>query len=484
MHFRGKLKPRVVDLQVTSLSKKGNGIALLDSSENQPSHQVEIPFTMPGDTVRVSLSRKRNGSYKGQLQEVVVPSPQRIAPRCVHFATCGGCRMQHISYEDQLKHKEHLVQKAFGELLTPEVNVNPIIPCNQVWQYRNKMEFSFSSDMSGRKYLGLIMDSTQGKVFNLTECHLTHPWFAEAVKCVRSWWHESGLEAYYMPRNSGSCRYLTLREGMRSGDRMVILTVSGNPEYGLQKHHLESFVAFVRGTLEPTNPTCGLSIVLRIQQIGKGVPTNIYEMLLYGPDYLRETLYVKIEPHDVVPLNFHVSPAAFFQPNPLQAERLYSVSLSMTEVDKESIVYDLYCGTGDLGICIAKHVKQVIGVEISPDAALDAQLNAKRNDCHNVTIIPGAVRHVLSQIAERKLPSPDLVIVNPPRAGLDPDALRHLLEMDPPKILYISCNPFTQAANVAELTKHGYKLKALQTIDQLPQTYHIENIVVLQKIGS
>lgn len=478
--FRGALKYRTVDLKVTSLSKKASGLASLDTGTSRSIH-ADIPFTMPGDTVRATLAPRRSNVCKGRLDEVIIPSPNRIAPRCIHFATCGGCQMQHISYEDQLKHKEQLVHTAFAEFISPETTVGPIIPCEQIWQYRNKMEFSFSSDKAGKKYLGLVMSSTQGKVFNLTECHLTHPWFADAVKCVRQWWHESDLAAYNMPHNSGSLRNLVLREGMRSGDRMVVLTVSGNPEFALQKHHLESFVAFVRSELEPTNPTCNLSVFLRIHQIGKGIPTNIYEMLLYGPDHIRETLHVKVEPHKPVTFYFHISPSAFFQPNPMQAERLYSVALSLAKVPKDTVVYDLYCGTGDLGICIAKHVKQVVGVEISPDAALDAQQNAKRNDCPNVTIIPGAVRHVLSLIAEQQLPPPDMVIINPPRAGLDPDSLQQVQEMNAPKILYISCNPFTQAQNVSELIKYGYKLRTLQPIDQLPHTYHIENIVILEK---
>jgi 23S rRNA (uracil1939-C5)-methyltransferase len=474
------LKYRTVDLHINSLSKKGAGIAPYESPDGQTNF-VDVPFTMPGDKVSATLMKRRGNVYKAKLEEVLVPSPERIAPRCVHFATCGGCQMQEIPYADQIKYKEQLVLDAFKDLINTETEVHPFIPCDQVWHYRNKMEFSFSSDKAGKKYLGLIMSSTQGKVFNLTECHLSHPWFAEAVKCVRNWWHESGLEAYYMPRNSGSLRNLVLREGVRSGDRMVVLTVSGNPEFALQRHHLESFVAFVRSALEPTNPTCNLSIFLRIHQIGKGVPTNIYEMLLYGPEHIREMLYVKVEPHELRTYNFNVSPSAFFQPNPMQAERLYSVALSLAKVPYDNVVYDLYCGTGDLGICLAKNVKQVVGVEISPDAALDAQQNAKRNECTNVTVITGAVRHVLILIAERHLPPPDMVIINPPRAGLDPDSLDQVLQMNAPKILYVSCNPFTQAQNVAELVKHGYKLRALQSIDQLPHTYHIENIVVLEK---
>jgi 23S rRNA (uracil1939-C5)-methyltransferase len=474
-------KNRSVELKISALSKKGNGLGTVER-ENGITWHIEVPFTMPGDVVRSTIQRKRGGVYAGKLEEIITPSPDRIAPRCVHFASCGGCRFQHIPYPLQLQFKEAQIRKYFEKSLTPEIDFRPIIGCDVPWHYRNKMEYSFSSDTAGKKYLGLVMDSSRGKVFNITECHLTHPWFVDAVKCVNAWWHESGLDAYYMPKDKGSLRTLTLREGQRTGDRMAVLTVSGNPDFALHKHHLESFTAFLRDAIEPVNPNSHLSIFLRIQQIGKGMTTNVYEMLLYGPDHIRETLNIQIDPKQPsVPLSFNISPSAFFQPNSQQAERLYSIALSMAKISPDSVVYDLYCGTGAMGLCIAKRAKQVIGIEVSPESALDARTNAKRNGCHNVTIISGAVRHVLDIFEEQKLPVPDVVMVDPPRPGLDPEALKNLLTLSPPKILYVSCNPMTQALNVEELSQHGYRIVAIQPIDQFPQTYHVENVVLLAK---
>lgn len=473
------MKPRILELNIASLTKKGNGLAQFES--DQKFFQAEIPFTIPGDTIRACLFKKHDGIYEGKSEEILKPSPDRIPAKCVHFGNCGGCRLQNFPYEDQVKHKEQFVLNCFKNLLSPDVKVLPIIPCSSIWNYRNKMEYTFSRDAAGKKYLGLILDSSRGKVFNLSECHLSNPWFVEALKCVRNWWHESGLDAYHMRSNTGSLRNLALREGLRSGDRMVILTVSGNPDYAFSKRNLESFVAFVRDALESGNPQSSLSIILRIQQIGKGMPTSIYEMLLHGPDYLRETLYVKVDPYESSEVHFHISPSAFFQPNTAQAEKVYSAALSLAAIPADAVVYDLYCGTGTLSLCISKHVKQVIGVEISPDAALDAEQNAKRNGRENITIIPGAVCHVLDNIAERQLPKPDVVVVDPPRAGLDTKTLEQLIELNPSKILYISCNPLTQARDVAALVERGYKMHCMQSVDQFPHTYHIENIVVLTK---
>lgn len=475
-------KERIETCKINEFSKKGNGVGFAEKDDGRKI-PVEVPFTAPGETVTAQIMPKKGNIHQGKLKEIVVASPDRIAPRCIHFGSCGGCRLQHISYQQQLEHKETYVRNCFEKLLTPETKFYSIIGCNEPWYYRNKMEFSFSSDIAGNKYLGLIMDSSRGKVFNLTECHLVHGWFSTAVEAVRQWWKESGLDAYHPPKDLGSLRTLTLREGIRTGDRLAVLTVSGNAQFALNKQHLESFVAFLRAAIEPTQANSFLSIYLRIQQIGKGMSTNFYEMLLHGSDHIREILEINVDPttppRSIV---FNISPSAFFQPNTRQAEQLYSQTLLLAQIPKDSVVYDIYCGTGTFGICMSPHVKQVISIELSPESALDARTNAQRNGCQNVTVISGAVRHVLRQIMEHKnLPLPDVVLVDPPRPGLEPEAMQQLLELKPPKIIYVSCNPSTQAPNVAELVQNGYRITAIQPIDQFPQTYHVENIVVLTK---
>lgn len=468
------MKTRTVDLTISSFSKKGNGLGTWISPQ-ECSYTVEVPFTSPGDKVQVQIERKHSGVYPGKLEQIIEPSPDRITPKCVHFGVCGGCRFQHLNYQKQLEYKSAFIKKCFAPFLASDVELREMIPSPKEWEYRNKMEYSFSTDKAGKKYLGLIIDSSQGKVLNLTECHLTHHWFIEALKTVRQWWHETGLEAYHMHKDSGSLRTLTVREGQRTGDRMVILTVSGNPDYAIHKKQLETFIAFLRDTVEPVDPNCQFSIFLRIQQATKGMPTSMYEMLLYGQDHIREDLVIDT-PAQSNKIRFHISPSAFFQPNSLQAEKVYSHALILAEATSEDVVYDLYCGTGALGIAISKHVKQVIGIELSPESSLDARENAKRNQCHNVTIMTGDVGKVLR---EEKLPKPNIVMVDPPRAGLDSHAVKHIVGLQPEKIVYVSCNPITQAANIAEFVQQGYKVSVIQPIDQFPQTYHVENVVLL-----
>lgn len=476
-----KNRKRIVDLEVIALSKKGNGLAWLEQDDGV-STQVEIPFTAPGDTVRAQLLGRQSGVYIARLLELLVSSPHRIASTCVHFGTCGGCRFQHISYENQLQHKELLIRQCFARLLTPDVNFRPIFASGQPWRYRNKMDYTFSEDLAGNKFLGLIQEGSKGIVLNLSECYLSNSWFIDAVNCVKEWWDKSEIKAYHHINNTGILRNLTLREGQSSGDRMVVLTIAGNLDFSFPKSQFETLVSELRSVLEQPNFPGRLSIFLRIQQVETGITTSTYEMLLHGAQYLREVLNIQLNLDEPpTSLTFEIGPSTFFQPNPKQTEQFYSLALRMAEIPRDAIVYDLYCGIGTIGLCVSKFVKQVIGFELSPESAISARNNAIRNNRQNVTFFSGAVRHMLQQIQLLKLPSPTVVIINPPRTGIDVEAMQHLLTLNPPKILYISCNPVTQAANIADLMLHGYRITTIQPVDQFPQTSHVENIVVLVK---
>ena len=462
--MRQKHKGKIISVEIEGFSKKGNGLGHCDL------WTVEVPFTMKGDCVQASLLQKRRGRFKAKLEEVESPASNRIGSKCEHFGLCGGCRWQHVPYEAQLEEKRDRVKHHYGDLWD-SIQTFPIIPCDPPWNYRNKMEFSFSSDAAGTRYLGLMMEGGKGRVFHLTECHLCSPWFVETLKAVREWWNQSTLDAYHPYRNTGALRTLTLREGIRTGDKMVILTVSGNPDYALIKEQVQSFVQAVDFGNHST------SIFLRIHQIMKGQPTQFYEMLLKGPEHIEEQLTVFGKT-----MRFKVSPSAFFQPNTRQAEKLYQRALEMADIQKEDVVYDLYCGTGTLGLCAAQKAARVVGVELVPEAILDARENAKLNDCENIEFFKGSVSDILAQLAlDDEIPRPDIVLVDPPRAGLDQKSLDHLCRLNPRTIVYVSCNPATQAENVQELLKAGYRLELCQPVDQFPHTVHIENIVVLKR---
>lgn len=468
---------KIIELSITAFSKEGHGLGVWMNPQGLDV-SVEVPFTIPGDQVIVELVKKRKGLYESRLLEITTPSPDRMTPRCIHFGSCGGCRWQQISYADQLKIKEDRIKVLLSPYLHKDVKWNAILACTPPWEYRNKMELSFSSDKAQNHYLGLILYGSRGKVFQMKECHLAHPWMTEAVKAVRQWWDDSGLDAYHMHRDTGSLRTLVLREGQRSGDRLAMLTVSGNPAFALHKDQLDSFVAALQA-ITPTQSDARLSIFLRIQVAAKGQPTSFFEMLLDGPDYFRETLHIVIGDQPAYSMTFRISPSAFFQPNTRQAEQLYSKALTLAQIQPDSLVYDLYCGTGTLGLCAAKQAKEVIGIELSPESVVDARENIKLNGVKNILIRQGDVGQELAKLEKERKQIPDIVMVDPPRAGLDAKAIQHLLELKAPKLIYISCNPITQAANLEFLIKGGYKIDVVQPVDQFPQTIHCENIVVL-----
>ena len=248
---------------------------------------------------------------------------------------------------------------------------------------------------------------------------------------------------------------------------MVVLTVSGNHDYFLKKSHLNEFKAAILKTLPDENP----SIFLNIHRIAKGKPTEFYEMHLHGPDTLHETLHIGERT-----LHFYLSPSSFFQPNTFQAEKLFLRALKMIPLKPSDRVYDLYCGIGTFGAIFSPFVKKVIGIEENPYAVCDSQATIEENAISNFSIIKGSVGAVLSEFQLKA----DLVIVDPPRAGLDFSAMSHLLRLRPQKILYVSCNVETQSQNILKLIEQGYILKQVQPLDQFPHTPHIENIAYLE----
>lgn len=333
----------MLEVKIEETTEKGYGRGVFSSSEGKKKF-VDIPFTTPGDVVSAKVVRKRRSGYICQLAEVLEPSPNRIAPTCVHFGTCGGCSLQHISYEQELMQKEAYVRKCFASLPQAGTLFYPILPSPRAWRYRNKMEFSFSQNRQKEKFLGLMKTLGKGKVLNLSECYLANEWFIEALNAVKAWWKsESDLEAYHPMKNIGALRSVTMREGLRTGDRLIMLTVSGNPEDALTKPQLDHFVTALCNSVTPEEGRGALSIFIRIQQVSKGRPTNFFEMLLYGPDAIREILY--IHPFADRPpesLTFQISPTAFFQPNTFQAEQLYARILQMADITSDSVPVPQY----------------------------------------------------------------------------------------------------------------------------------------------
>jgi tRNA/tmRNA/rRNA uracil-C5-methylase (TrmA/RlmC/RlmD family) len=294
------------------------------------------------------------------------------------------------------------------------------------------------------------------------------------LKAVKGWWDASEIAAFHDLQNTGSLRTLTLREGKKTGHKMVILTVSGNPDYALTKEQMRQFSKCIEETL---SEEAFVSVFLRIHQAIRGQPTQFYEMLLSGQDHIQEELDIVIDSYRKT-YRFKVSPTAFFQPNTTQAQQLYSYALAIAGMKPRKYVLDLYAGTATLGMVFAPFAENVVAIELNPYAVFDAQVNQELNNVQNLQIHQGDVAEILQTL---KLQTPDLVIVDPPRTGLSPQAVQVLVALAPSEILYISCAPKEQARDCLVFRDAGYDIVAIQPVDQFPHTIHIENIILLQK---
>ncbi|MGH2639060.1 MAG: class I SAM-dependent RNA methyltransferase, partial [Rhabdochlamydiaceae bacterium] len=290
---------------------------------------------------------------------------------CKHFPGCGGCTSQDIPYDEQLQLKQ-----AFIESLFPSTQVLPILACQNPWHYRNKMEFSFSQNKAGDRFLGLILRKSRGKVFNLEECFIAPEGYADILSRVRSWWEGVPLRAFNFRSGEGTIRTFTLRQARRTGQKMAILTVSGSPQFAPTQSQINQFVQAL------SDPS--MSVFLQIHQAIAGKPTQFFEMHLAGPTHIVEEITL-----DGRRFQFNISPSSFFQPNTEQAEVLYQTALSFPRLGPDSIVYDLYCGTATFGILCAPRVKQVIGIELNPHAIFDGKMNAEINHLTNIELYPG-----------------------------------------------------------------------------------------------
>ncbi|MBX9923003.1 MAG: 23S rRNA (uracil(1939)-C(5))-methyltransferase RlmD [Rhabdochlamydiaceae bacterium] len=465
-------KNSITSISIDRLSAKGFGVGTVQKTPQSQPTKAMIPCAIPGDEIVAEIGPKRKGSYLGKLLSISAPSSDRIEAVCRHAPVCGGCSLQYLKYEKQLFYKEAKIRELFTSLFSG--SIDPILPAPLQWNYRNKMEYSFSQNKAGERFLGLMQAGTRGKVENLFECHLSPSWFLQVLSAVKNWWDSSKIAAFHELQNAGSLRTLTLREGKKTGHKMAMLTVSGNPDYALTKEQMSQFAKCVQEVLpEETS----LSIFLRIHQAIRGQPTQFYEILLSGPDHIQEELDIVIGPYQKT-YRFKISPTAFFQPNTMQAEKLYSQALAIAGMKKRKCVLDLYAGTATLGMVFAPFAEKVIAIELNPYAVFDAQVNQELNEVQNLQVHQGDVAQVLQDL---KLQTPDLIVIDPPRIGLSPQAAEIIASLAPLEILYISCAPKEQARDCLFFKQAGYDIVSIQPVDQFPHTIHIENIILLKK---
>ncbi len=438
----------IITVQVTDLAFDGKAVGQYDGKV------VFMNAGLPGETVEAEITRTKPRYDHARVTKIVTRSPERIEARCQHFDVCGGCTWQDLRYDQQLKYKEKQVADCLARLGHLEnVQVLPIIPAEDQFFYRNKMEFSFHVH-DGSFRLGLHERGRFDAIFDVETCHLQSESSNRIIAAVREWVTTNEIPVYHILEHTGYMRFLVIREGKRSGQIMVnIVTNLGDMP------NQSSLIELLSRTVPE------ITTILHSQTSSKGnVAVGEIETVLAGPGYIEEHLFEK---------RFRIRSSSFFQTNSAQAERLYQVGFDLLQASPGDRVMDLYCGTGTIGLLLADRVKEVVGVELVEDAVRSAQQNAELNDVSNISFYQGHVKEFLRSeaAAEGEFAA---VIVDPPRAGMNPKALRRLIRLHPPKLLYISCNPATFARDAAELVGQGYKLSEVQPVDMFPHTMHVE----------
>jgi 23S rRNA (uracil1939-C5)-methyltransferase len=448
-------KNQELELTVESLAFGGNGVARTDG------FVVFVRRGLPGDTVRATVTKVKRNHAEALATEILSPGPQRVDAPCRHYPECGGCRFQDLAYEAQLEQKQAQVLDALRRLGgIPEPPLEPILPCEpEIFHYRNKLEYSFTQTPDGPA-LGFHMTGRWDVVLDIRECWLTTAVGNGVRDAVREWAREEGLTAYDQADGTGYLRHLIVREGRNTGQALVQL-VTGPGEKFERGYFVEMLRRFpeVRSIHWAVNDT-------------PAEVTNLPTQLLWGDEAIEEEL---------CGLRFRVRPNAFLQTNTAMAEKLYGVAADFACLTGEQTVYDLYCGIGTIGLSLAAKALTVWGIEVSEESVACALENAELNGITNAAFFAGNVGQVLEELRERA-GAPDVVVVDPPRAGLAGKALRRLGELAAPRIVYVSCNPTTLASDVKVLqSEYGYRLERVQPLDMFPHTPHVETVSLLTR---
>jgi 23S rRNA (uracil1939-C5)-methyltransferase len=441
-------KNQELELTVDSLAHGGKGVA------RHGELVVFVSRALPGDRVRARVTKLKRRYAEARALEVLAPGPGRVAARCPHFGACGGCAWQDLAYEEQLRHKQHQVDDALRRLGKLDgFEMRPIVPAEETFGYRNKVEFSWVATPDGPA-LGFHRAGRWDALLAVDRCHIV----SEAMNAVREafvrWARAEAAPVYDQRTGEGLLRHLVVREGVRTGELLAMLVTAPGEVPGAPRLVAELPPAVV-GVLHAVNAG--------VAEATGGLEARA----LHGQGSFTER---------IGGLDFTVTAGAFMQTNTVMAERLYRLAMDLGAPGADDVVWDLYCGAGAIGLLAAvAGAGRVVGIEIAPESVARARENAARNGVENAEFVAGDVAREARGLLER-LPAPTLAFVDPPRAGLTPKAVRRLIEMAPARIVYVSCNPTTLAPNARQLVDAGYRLEAVQPVDMFPHTPHIEAV--------
>lgn len=464
MGRKRKELPVVENVEITGVAAEGKSIARVDDMV------VFIPYGAPGDVVNIKLDKKKRSYAEAHIVDMLKPSPDRDAPVCEHFGVCGGCKWQHIPYESQLRHKRDQVVDALTRIAKVEIpEVNPTLGSKETFCYRNKLEYTFSCkcwitfedlrsgrEIADRNALGFHIPGAFDKVLDIKKCWLQDDLSNRIRLFVRQYALAKGYEFYDIKAQQGLMRTLMVR--IASTGEVMLIVVFARPE--------QEKIDDMMGAIAAEFPEITSLLYVVNQKVNDTIADQ--EVITYrGRDYINE---------EMEGLQFRIGPKSFYQTNSLQAYELYKVARRMACLKPDDLVYDLYTGTGTIANFVARQVKKVVGIEYVPEAIADAKLNSEVNGIDNTIFFAGDMKDVLTDgfIAEHG--RPDVMIIDPPRAGMHEDVVNVILNARPERIVYVSCNPATQARDLA-LMDSLYRVEEVQPVDMFPHTHHVENVV-------
>ena len=465
---RRKELPLLEKVRITDIGAEGNALARVDNLV------VFVPMLIPGDIVDIKVIKKRKKYLEGRVVKFHEYSSDRIKPRCIHFGVCGGCKWQHLPYRFQLHYKEKQVRDnltRIGKIELPEIN--PIIGSSEIFMYRNKLEYTFSdkrwltkeevvSDVKFEKEnaLGFHIPGLFDKVLDIEECHL-QPEPSNSIKnAVRQYAHENNLQFFDLREQKGFLRNIIIRNSLEG--KVMVIVVFFHED--IEKR--EGLLDFLASEFPQIT-----SLMYVINSKRNDSLSDLDPILYKGENHLVEIMNG---------LKFRIGPKSFYQTNTRQALELYRVAKEFAGLSGKEIVYDLYTGTGTIANYIAKDAEKVIGIEYVDEAVHDAIINSEINGILNTRFFAGDMKDVLSENIFQANGKPDVIITDPPRAGMHEDVIKRIANAAPDKIVYISCNPSTQSRDI-QLLSENYYVVVVQPVDMFPHTHHVENVVLLKR---
>lgn len=467
MSRKRKELPVLEGVKIIDIAAEGNAVARVDDMV------VFVPFAAPGDVVDVKIDRKRRNYAEGHIAAMIEPSPMRVEPRCEHFTICGGCRWQHLPYQEQLRAKRQQVVDAMNRIAKVEIpEVEPTLGSRNIWEYRNKMEYTYSNkrwltreqllsgeEFSNRDGAGFHIPGAFDKVLDIKRCFLQDHLGDRVRLFIKEFALAHGLTFYDLRNQQGLLRTLMVRIAS-TGQVMVVMSFGQDDHENIKK---------VMDAVAAEFPEINSLMYVVNLKVNDSLADQ--DILLYkGVPYIEE---------EMEGLKFRIGPKSFYQTNSAQAYELYSVARQFAQIQPDDLVYDLYTGTGTIANFVARGCRRVVGIEYVEDAIRDAKVNSQLNGIDNTLFYAGDMKDVLTDEFIEKHGRPDVMIVDPPRAGMHQSVVDTILRAQPQRIVYVSCNPATQARDIA-LLDFKYKVTRIQPVDMFPHTQHVENVVAME----